>query len=178
MKWKSKTFVLVAVFWATCSVQAQSDPFLREFLERWEGSKQYMLALAKAMPEENYNFRPTSEEMSFGEQLMHIAVTVEWHVFSRFEGLNTPYRTPDYRAEGLSKEEIIAVVEKEMDKAAEHIAQFDPIRLSETNQYGEMRRTSRQFLLLAADHIAHHRGQLVVYLRMNDINPPNYILYQ
>ncbi|MCC5937037.1 MAG: DinB family protein [Lunatimonas sp.] len=178
MKRKTKTFFIGMFFWVVSGAYAQSDPFLSEFLERWEGSKQYMLAIASEMPEELYGFRPTSEEMSFAEQLMHIAVTIEWHIFSRFDRQNTPYRVQEYRAEGLSKQEIINVLEKEMDKAAAHIAQFDPSRLIEHNQYGELRRTSRQFLLLAADHIAHHRGQLVVYLRMNGIKPPNYILYQ
>ncbi|WP_209330541.1 DinB family protein [Lunatimonas salinarum] len=178
MKWKTKTFLLAVALLAASHLQAQSDPFMKEFLERWEGSKRYMLTIAEALPEEHYDFRPTPDEMSFAEQLMHIAVTVEWHIFSRFEGLNTPYRTKDYQAGGMTKKEIIEVLEKEMDKAAGHIAQFDPSRLGEINQYGQLRRTGRQFLLLAADHIAHHRGQLVVYLRMNGIKPPNYILYQ
>jgi uncharacterized damage-inducible protein DinB len=29
-------------------------------------------------------------------------------------------------------------------------------------------------LLFCAEHIAHHRGQIVVYLRLNGITPPQY----
>lgn len=178
MNWKSVGFFLIAVCAAISPGVAQNDPFLAEFLERWEGSKRYLLAIADAMPAEKYDFRPSPEEMTFAEQVMHIAVTVEWHIASRFEGLNTPYRTKEYQASGLDKEAIKNVLVREMDRAAERIRNFDPGRLTDTNRYGEFTRTSRQFLMLAADHIAHHRGQLVVYLRMNGIQPPNYILYQ
>ncbi|EON78938.1 hypothetical protein ADIS_0531 [Lunatimonas lonarensis] len=178
MNRNSLAFFMTAFCLMALSVHAQSDPFVEEFLERWDGSKRYLVAMADAMPAERYDFRPSEEEMTFAEQLMHIAVTVEWHIASRFEGLNTPYRVKEYQAAGLDKEAIKAVLVREMDKAAERIRNADPARLSETNSYGELQRTGRQFLLLAADHIAHHRGQLVVYLRMNAIKPPNYILYQ
>nr|WP_262481137.1 DinB family protein [Algibacter pectinivorans] len=39
-------------------------------------------------------------------------------------------------------------------------------------------RTKRQILLLLADHITHHRGQMLVYMRLKGIKPPRYVLYQ
>jgi uncharacterized damage-inducible protein DinB len=98
--------------------------------------------------------------------------------FSRFDGQNTPFRADDYLAEGKSKQEIIKTVIDEFDKAAELITGFDPNRLEETGSYAHFTRTSRQFLLLLADHVSHHRGQMLVYLRMKGITPPNYIDYQ
>ncbi|HSI78726.1 MAG TPA: DinB family protein [Lunatimonas sp.] len=157
---------------------SQDDPFLRDFLERWESSKTYMVAVAEAMPEDAYEFKPVEEEMTFAEQLMHIAVVVEWHTFSRFGGLDTPFRSDDYRPDGLPKDDLIAVLTQEFDKAADYIKTFDADRLEETNTYAQFTRTRRQFLLLLADHVTHHRGQLLVYLRLKGINPPNYIHYQ
>jgi len=160
------------------SAFTQEDPLLRDFLQRWESSKEYMVAVAEAMPEEAYGFRPIAEEMTFKEQLMHIAVVVEWHTFSRFGGLDTPFRSDEFRSEGRTKEEIIGVLEQEFDKAAEFIRTFDSGRLDETNTYAQFTRSRRQFLLLLADHVTHHRGQLLVYLRLKGIKPPNYIQFQ
>lgn len=156
----------------------QDDPFLRDFLKRWQSSKEYMVAVAEAMPEDAYGFKPVEEEMSFAEQLMHIAVVIEWHTFSRFGGLDTPFRSEEYRPDGLSKEEVIRAMVVEFDKAANFIKNFDANRLDETNTYAQFTRTRRQFLMLLADHITHHRGQLLVYLRLNEIKPPNYIQFQ
>jgi uncharacterized damage-inducible protein DinB len=35
--------------------------------------------------------------------------------------------------------------------------------------------TRRRVLLLLTDHVTHHRGQLVVYLRMKNVEPPKYV---
>jgi uncharacterized damage-inducible protein DinB len=157
---------------------SQEDPFIRDFLQRWESSKEYLVAVAEAMPEEAYGFKPVAEEMTFAEQLMHIAVVIEWHTFSRFGGLDTPFRSDDFREDGHSKDQIIRILEREFDKATEFIKMFDPYRLDETNTYAQFIRTRRQFLLLLADHVTHHRGQMLVYLRLKGIKPPNYIQFQ
>ena len=171
--------LLIALFIAPLQASfSQDDPFVRDFLQRWESSKEYMVAVAEAMPEDAYGFKPVEEEMTFAEQLMHIAVVVEWHTFSRFGGMDTPFRSGDYRADGLSKREIIRVLEHEFDKANDYIKEFEADRLDETNTYAEFTRTRRQFLMLLADHVTHHRGQLLVYLRLKGIKPPNYIQFQ
>ncbi len=156
----------------------EKDPWLPEYLERWEQSKAYTLSMAEAMPEAHYSFKPSENMMSFADQLMHIALVIEWHAHSRFAGLNTPFRQKEYNAEGLTKNSIIKVLEVEFDKARELIESADPNVLSEKGEYGKLIRTRRQFLLLLADHVSHHRGQLVVYLRLKDIPAPSYIDYQ
>lgn len=160
------------------TTNAQKDPWLPDFLERWEQSKAYMLAVAEAMPEEKYGFKPATEMMGFGEQLMHIALVIEWHAHSRFADLDTPFRQDAYKADGMDKASIIKVLEKEFDKASQLIKGFEEDRLSEKGSYGSFYRTRRQFLLLLADHVSHHRGQLLVYLRLNDIPPPDYVKFQ
>jgi hypothetical protein len=44
-----------------------------EFVSAWKISKQFPLDVANAMPGELYNFKPNPEEMTFGEQMAHIA---------------------------------------------------------------------------------------------------------
>jgi uncharacterized damage-inducible protein DinB len=31
---------------------------------------------------------------------------------------------------------------------------------------------------MIADHITHHRGQMLVYMRLNGLKPPRYVLFQ
>ena len=44
-----------------------------EFVRDWEISKQFTLDVANAMPTGLYTFKPAPEEMTFGEQINHIA---------------------------------------------------------------------------------------------------------
>jgi hypothetical protein len=56
------------------AVKVDSVLDTREFIEDWKISKQFTLEVADAMPAESYDFKPNPEEMTFGEQLVHIAV--------------------------------------------------------------------------------------------------------
>ena len=159
-------------------VLAQQDSFLKEYLERWETSRQYMLSVAEAMPESEYNFKPTPEEMTFAEQLMHIAVVIDWHGFSKADGQEYPPHWEEFKVEDRSKKEMIEMVNREFERTAKLIANFDPNRLAETGSYGKFTRTRRQFLMLMADHVTHHRAQMLVYLRLKGIIPPKYVEFQ
>lgn len=152
--------------------------FLPEFLERWETSREYTLAVAEAMPEEAYHYKPTEEEMSFAEQLMHLAVVIDWHAFAKADGQEYRPRWDEFKAEERSKKEIMEIVSREFQRATELISGFDPERLVETGTYARFTRTRRQFFMLLADHVTHHRAQLLVYLRLKGITPPSYIDYQ
>ena len=57
---------------------AQTSPLrsvldMEEFVHDWTISKQFTLDVANAMPAELYSFKPNPEEMTFGEQIVHIA---------------------------------------------------------------------------------------------------------
>lgn len=170
--------LLLLAFFTSHTVDGQSESFLNDFAERWETSRQYLMEMAEVMPESKYHYRPTSEEMSFADQLMHIAWVIDWHCFAKIDGQEFRPRLEEFKPEGLTKKEMMAIVDQEFKRAAMLIADFDPARLEETGTYGKFTRTRRQFFLLMADHVTHHRGQMIVYLRLNDIVPPPYMEFQ
>jgi len=73
---------------------------------------------------------------------------------------------------------MITKISETFDKTTEFISNYDPKRLEERVDYFGANRTKRQILLLLADHITHHRGQMLVYMRLNGLTPPKYVLYQ
>ncbi|MGY2134622.1 DinB family protein [Hymenobacter sp. HD11105] len=159
-------------------VLAQRNSFLTDFLERWETSREYVVAVAEAMPESDYRFKPTAEEMSFEQQLLHIAVIIDWHAFAKADGQEFTPRWDDFQAQGRSKKEMIALLNSEFARAAELVKNFDPQRLEQQGTYFKLTRTRRQFLLLMSDHVTHHRAQMLVYLRLKGITPPKYVEFQ
>src|SRR5262249_47736628 len=44
-----------------------------EFNKRWRNARKLAVAVAEAMPPNEYDFRPDPDAMSFGEQLIHLA---------------------------------------------------------------------------------------------------------
>ena len=65
---------------------AQENDFIKEYLERLEKSKEYLILVAETMPEDKYEFKATPESMSFAENLMHISWAMDWHSQSLIGG--------------------------------------------------------------------------------------------
>ncbi|MAW95687.1 MULTISPECIES: DinB family protein [unclassified Leeuwenhoekiella] len=161
-------------------ISAQENDFINEYLERHERSKEYLILVAEMMPEENYDLKATLESMSFAQHLMHIAWAMDWHSQSLMGGRTARDWNSDTELQvaDKSKEEMIAKIEETFNKTAAFIKDFDPNRLTERLDYFGADRTKRQILLLLADHITHHRAQMLVSMRLKGIKPPKYVLYQ
>ena len=56
----------------------------------WQISKQFTLDVANAMPADSYTYRPNPEEMTFGEQIIHIAVANAIR-FNQITAIKTPF---------------------------------------------------------------------------------------
>ncbi|MFY8188307.1 MAG: DinB family protein [Flavobacterium sp.] len=142
------------------------------FLEKWQNSKTYLIEIAKAMPEDQYNYKPTEREMTFAQQLLHIKGNMDW--------LSTTYFTDEKfdkkkDENTYSKSEIIAMLEKSFDKVYEMIKSINPENLNEKVDFFAGPKSKLQILNLLQDHVSHHRGQLIVYLNLNEIKPPKYV---
>ncbi len=58
---------------------AQQDNFIKDYLERLENSRKYLILVAETMPENKYEFRASPESLTFAENLLHIGYAVDWH---------------------------------------------------------------------------------------------------
>ena len=164
----------------TSPLFAQKNVFIKEYLERFEKSKEYLILVAESMPEDKYEFKATPELMSFAENLMHIGWAMDWHSQSLMGGREARDWNTDteLKVDKKSKKEMIATINKTFDKTIEFISDFDINKLEERLDYFGANRTKRQILLLLSDHITHHRGQMLIYMRLNGLKPPRYVLYQ
>src|SRR5215475_966933 len=60
---------------AALALPAFSQTTIKEAMIRhWKATGELTLAVARAMPAEDYNFKPNPEEMSFGQLMAHIAL--------------------------------------------------------------------------------------------------------
>lgn len=159
-------FILISL-----STNAQ-DSFLSDYKIKWQNATDYTLEFAATMPEDYYAYTPTPVEMTYREQLKHIAGNTVWLCSSYLDGSKTHI---DPSTVGNSKKEIIAMMEKVFAYASQTINAMTEKDLNEKVDFiaGEM--TRRRILLLMTDHVTHHRGQLVVYLRMKNVEPPKYV---
>jgi len=152
-------------------VGATAQSFLEDYKLKWKNAMEYTLEFAKAMPEEMYSFKPVDVEMTYGEQLKHIAGNMVWLSSSYLNGTKT---TLDPVNAGNSKKEIIAILEKSFAYANTTISLLNEKMLNQQVNFFAGMMSKRRIMLLMTDHVTHHRGQLVVYLRLKGIEPPAY----
>lgn len=159
---------------------AQQDIFIKEYLERFENSRKYLNLVTEMMPEDKYNFRATPESKSFAENLMHIGKAMDWHSQSLIGGREARDNNIDttFHVGNKSKKDMIAIINKTFDEATKVMKQFDTARFDDHLDYSGLDRTKRQIFLLLADHVTHHRGQMLVCLRLNGLEPPKYMEFQ
>ncbi len=164
----------------TLPLFAQQNAFVKDYLERLENSRTYLLLVAETMPEDLYEFKASPESMSFAENLMHIGWAMDWHSQTLLGGREARDWNTDteLKVAEKTKEEMIAAINNTFDETITLITKFDVSTLDDRLDYLGLNRTKRQIFLLLADHITHHRGQMIVSLRLNGLKPPRYILYQ
>jgi uncharacterized damage-inducible protein DinB len=150
-------------------------------LKHWKSSGELTLAVANAMPAESYTFRPTAEEMSFGQLMAHIGVANR-NACAMASGQTGPALPAPIDA--WMKD--TAKTEVEKDAAVQFLTdsfQFCYKAIGETpaknmdSVVGPASRglTGFEWLWSYFTHTAHHRGQAEVYLRLKGIKPPAYV---
>lgn len=177
-----KKLDLIVCILLCCSsfLYAQDEKFITAFLERFETSHQYTLVVAEMMPEEDYNFKASPESMSFAENLLHIGWAMDWHSQSLLGGREARDWKTDtlFKTVHKSKAQMIARVDETFNNASQILKNFDLMHMDDEMDYFGAMRSKRQIFLLLADHITHHRAQMIVPLRLKGIIPPRYVLYQ
>ncbi len=166
--------LLILLCFLTATLGAQQNNPKDAWLEKWQNSKDYLVGIAEAMPEEKYNYKPTERQMTFGDQLLHIRRNMLW--------LGTTYfTTNDFDRKSLTvnppqgKEAIVKAITESFDEVYGYVQASPEESLSETISFFAGPKSKYQILNLLQDHVTHHRGQIIVYLNLNDIEPPSFV---
>lgn len=144
------------------------------YLPVWIEAHDHCMDIARAMPEELYTYKPTEVSKTFAEQMVHIAHTIPLLTKRYVQGMEVKPNTPD--ASKMSKQEILDLLEEAFAYTTEVIYSIDQGQLDETCvMYHSGNTVSRAFAFFyVQDHMANHRSKSNLYLRMNNIDPPEY----
>jgi uncharacterized damage-inducible protein DinB len=165
-----KYFALLLVL--TCApafAAGSSETALRDKLAgHWKTSKEYTLAIAEQMPAESYSFKPNADQMTFGEQMAHIA------------GANMYFMSiikndkPGEESKDFSKAAVIKLLNDSFDAFAAGMNSLTAEQLQKTYKTPDGAMSGLEAIQFSMDHTTHHRGQCIVYLRVKGIKPADY----
>lgn len=162
--------VIAAVAVSSVFAQGTSPGLAKELVADWERATAGILEVAEAMPEERYDFKPTPEMPTFGEQLVHVAGVVQRYMDAA-KGTKSEAGQPH---KAMPKAEVIRLVKETSQAGKEMIVPLTDAQLVEQVKLpvGDRMVTRYRFWTGPLQQFAYHHGQVVIYLRLNGIVPP------
>lgn len=147
-----------------------------EFVTDWQISKQFTIAVAAKMPADAYDFKATPEQMSFAAMTMHIAGSLLQR-FHEISGDPAPLPVPP---KAITKDVAIDWLNRSFDYVIALVPTLTDAQMTQARfKVGFDGRpgpdvNGRDMIMNMFVHVAHHRAQLEVYLRLKGIAPPVY----
>jgi len=131
------------------------------------------------VPDDKFDWKPHEKSMSMGKLAGHLAELPAFGTaMIMTEGLN--FDKGDYKPAAVSnRAEVLALFDKSVAEAREaiagatddHLRQSWKIIYQEKPLFDAPRAVGLRGMMM--NHVVHHRGQLTVYLRLNDVAVPS-----
>jgi uncharacterized damage-inducible protein DinB len=160
--------LLIAIAVATTPTWAQTD-IKAAFLKHLKTSREFTLKVADQMPDSNYGFKLTPPQMSFAEQMVHLAQSL-----SVFISPLTAGAPSSAKPASMNKKDVMAYMTKSFDDAIQQVSKLTPDQISKTYKSEEGTMTGLELLMAMMDHTTHHRASAEMYLRAKGITPTEY----
>src|SRR5437868_6362060 len=127
-----KDFIVFIILLFCLQAQAQQPgkAFLNAALTRLANARDYTTLVAELMPEDKYDFKPTNEEMTFGEQIRHMAGNLYWLSSSYLS--KEPLPPFDTTKKKFSKKEIITELKSAYGYTYAALSKIIPEQLTDT----------------------------------------------
>ncbi len=164
------TLAAVTLLTVTSTASAQ-DAAAAALTISWQRASTNMPAAAELLPADKYGFKPTPEQMSFGEILAHEARSNE----TLCGALDGSAAQPSESAAGATapKDSLVARLRKSFETCAGVIAKIGDTTLGDSvSFFGGRKATRARAMIALAQDWADHYSQAAMYLRLNAILPP------
>jgi uncharacterized damage-inducible protein DinB len=138
----------------------------------WERTRNLVLGLVNAMPDDKWSFKPTPPQGTFAERALHIA-DIDLKLLSTLGGKTPPPAAINPKA--VTKAEVVAALQSSFDYGAALLKEFTDAQLTEriaSMPFLGPSASRLKVVYFSMQHTNDLYGQLVVYLRLNGITPP------
>ena len=169
MPTKSFAFLAACAFLFIGSRPAHGQDIRAIVVKHLTTSRDFTLKVANQMPEADYGFKLTPPQMSFAEQMAHLAGE-QTGLLAPFSG-GTPRPS---KPASMSKKDVMAFVRQSFDQSIATVSKLTPAQIEKTYTGGEGTMTGLDLLMFLMDHTTHHRASAEMYLRAKGITPAEY----
>ncbi len=146
-----------------------------DLLASWKNSEKYTLALYNQMPEDKLDWKYTPESMSFRTQFVHCITFTASQLSGRMNLKNPNDLKKKEYWEKLSKSELETEIKEFYNWVGIISKESSNETLIKKDSFVGDDMPIWKILYAMENHIIHHRGQVICYLRLNGVTPVGYI---
>lgn len=162
------TVACACLLLASRPAQAQFD-IKAAVVKHLTTSRDFTLKIAEQMPEADYGFKLTAPQMSFGEQMAHLA-SDQANLLAPF----TNARPAPSKPASMGKKDVIAFVRQQYDQSIALVSKLTAAQIERSYPGFGAPMTGLELLMFVLDHSTHHRASAEMYLRAKGIAPAEY----
>ncbi|HUO52481.1 MAG TPA: DinB family protein [Gemmatimonadaceae bacterium] len=151
---------------------APATGFRGEFIANFRTVQDKYLALANAIPQDKYTWRPGTGVRSVAEALLHVASAQ--YLYGAPLGVKAPpgFDPKSFEISTTDKSTIIAALRAAFAAMDAAVLALPAASADNPVKFFGQTYTTRSLLLMETDHNAEHLGQLIAYARVNGVVPP------
>jgi uncharacterized damage-inducible protein DinB len=163
--------------------------FRGEFLWELEIAERQMIAMAEAIPAENYTWRPDQKARSISEVFVHVAAgdfmllevvgaAAPADLYSQVpaEDLERVWdlvrRNDEPEKNVLEKAAVTDILKRAFEAVRKSFTETDGEALDQSRHFFGEQTTVRRVYLRLLSHTHEHMGQMIAYMRMNGMSAP------
>jgi uncharacterized damage-inducible protein DinB len=134
------------------------------------GRQKNTVAAVEAMPADKFSYKPTADQRTFSELIVHMAET-NYLLCSKVAAVPAP--KVEEAKETDSKDKLVTALKASFDFCSDALAKMDDSRLAETTEVFGGKQFARAWVgLILSGAWADHYGDAAMYLRLNGVLPP------
>lgn len=155
--------------------EAFAEQFRQDILGHWANERDYTLTIFDAMPAEKVSWQPTPEVRTFGAQAVHLGRgNAAYFRYLEVPGVQAPESPEESLADPAAIRAFLVASYDFVRESLEKVAEQEFLRRDLALFQRRAMHTTVDLFLRSVLHTAHHRGQMVTYLRLNGIKPPDW----
>jgi len=167
MKNLKTTGTLIAMICLLFSTNLNAQISAKELTTAWDKMTNMVVETAKAMPNDQYTFKPTEELRDFASQIGH--TTGANYMFASVVKLQRPKQSPATKTK--NKAQVVKELKASFAFIKSGMSKLTPADLNERIDFFGSKMSRLQSILIMTSHLQREHGKTTIYTRLKKIAP-------